>query len=133
MRGFLFVVVVSASLLSVADAQTPVSADHARKMQQGLTLFRDNVRGILEEHCLKCHNARSKKADFDLSTRKALMDSGYVGATAEDSYLLQLVRHEEEPHMPLKGGQAWRCGNCFALQVDRAGSSVRQAHGRRGR
>ncbi len=102
MRGFLLVVVVSASLLSVADAQTPVSADHARKMQQGLTLFRDNVRGILEEHCLKCHNARSKKADFDLSTRKALMDSGYVGATAEDSYLLQLVRHEEEPHMPLK-------------------------------
>lgn len=102
MRGFLFVVVVSASLLSVADAQSPVSADHARKMQHGLTLFRDNVRGILEKHCLKCHNARSKKADFDLSTRKALMDSSYVGATAEDSYLLQLVRHEEEPHMPLK-------------------------------
>ncbi|MCA9032949.1 MAG: DUF1549 domain-containing protein, partial [Planctomycetaceae bacterium] len=39
---------------------------------------------------------------FDLNTREKLMESGYVGPTADESYLLELIRHEAEPHMPLK-------------------------------
>ncbi|MFI4875123.1 MAG: PSD1 and planctomycete cytochrome C domain-containing protein, partial [Blastopirellula sp. JB062] len=57
----------------------------------------------LAASCLKCHGGESVKADFDLATRENLLASGYVEAgDAENSYLLALLRHEEEPHMPLR-------------------------------
>ena len=102
MRLNLLVLVLFGLSCSSLHAQSKVPADHAQKMQAGLKLFKAEVRGILEENCLKCHNVRSSKADFDLSTRKSLVNSGFLGESSEESYFLQLVRHEEEPHMPLK-------------------------------
>lgn len=104
MRWYLIVLVVFPLTVSTVHGQTgvDVDADHARKMKAGLQVFRESVRSVLEEHCLKCHNRQSKKADFDLSTRKTLVESGVLGTGAEDSYLLQLVRHEAEPPMPFK-------------------------------
>ncbi|MCA9067476.1 MAG: DUF1549 domain-containing protein, partial [Planctomycetaceae bacterium] len=77
-------------------------ADHVERAKKGTALFKSQVRGILTKHCLDCHGGKSVKADFDLSTRKKLMDSGYVEDTAENSYLMKLITHAEEPHMPLK-------------------------------
>ena len=78
-------VVVSLFLVSAAAGQTSeVDPQHAEKMKAGLKLFKDSVRSTLESHCLKCHNRRSKKADFDLSTRKSLMSSGHVGNSARE-------------------------------------------------
>lgn len=87
-----------------AAAETPqtVPADHAERMKRGLELFRLRVRPLLVAHCLECHGGQRTMADFDLSTRQTLLASGYVEATAADSYLMSLVRHIEEPHMPLK-------------------------------
>lgn len=68
----------------------------------GLALFKSEVRGILHEKCLKCHGGKSVKGDFDLSTRKNLIDSGFVEETAEDSQLVNLIEHADEPHMPFK-------------------------------
>ncbi len=85
-----------------AGQQVEVDPRHAEEMKAGMRLFRQSVRLTLEQHCLKCHNSRSKKADFDLSTRKTLIESGHLGSSSEDSYLLQLVRHVEEPPMPFK-------------------------------
>ncbi|MCA9037713.1 MAG: PSD1 domain-containing protein, partial [Planctomycetaceae bacterium] len=82
--------------------QPGIPVDHAKRMQQGLQLFRERVRPILTEHCLDCHGGESIKADFDLSSRDSLLASGFVGESAKDSYLLQLIKHEAEPHMPLK-------------------------------
>ena len=82
-----------------------VPADHAARMKAGQDLFRREVRGLLTEHCLACHGGESIKADFDLSTREALFDSGMVGDTAEDSYLLSLITHEAQPHMPFKAAR----------------------------
>ncbi|WP_197443922.1 DUF1549 domain-containing protein [Maioricimonas rarisocia] len=79
-----------------------VPPDHAEKAKQGLALFKSHVRPLLVKHCLDCHGGKSVKADFDLSTRKLLMDSGYVDKTAEDSYLVELIEHRAEPHMPFK-------------------------------
>ncbi len=42
------------------------------------------------------------KADFDLSTRAALLESGYVDDTAEGSHLFEVICHTAEPVMPLK-------------------------------
>ena len=101
MRSYGLVLFVFLGLDSAARAQTEVDPNHAAKMKAGLHLFKSQVRGILENNCLKCHNSRSHKADFDLSTRTSLIKSGHLGSASEDSYLMQLVRHQEEPHMPL--------------------------------
>jgi len=82
--------------------QQTVSADHVQKVKQGTLLFKQKVGGLLTTHCLKCHGGASVKADFDLSTRAALLESGYVDDTAEDSHLMQVIRHAVEPVMPLK-------------------------------
>ena len=82
-----------------------VPADHAARMKAGQELFRREVRGLLVEHCLACHGGESVKADFDLSTRESLMDSGMVGETAEDSHLLSLITHQAEPQMPFKAAK----------------------------
>ena len=84
------------------QARKSVPADHAKKSQQGTQLFKQKVRSILTTHCLKCHGGESVKADFDLSNRAALMESGYVEDTAEASHLFQVINHSAEPVMPLK-------------------------------
>ncbi|WP_206028452.1 PSD1 and planctomycete cytochrome C domain-containing protein [Thalassoroseus pseudoceratinae] len=86
-----------------ADEQKPtIDETHSQKMKAGLVLFKDHVREILVEKCLECHGGKSTKADFDLATRENLLESGYVGKNADDSYLLELIKHTAEPHMPFK-------------------------------
>jgi len=97
-------------LASISLATQPVKAadeeavpkDHAERIKKGLLLFKGAVRATLIKHCLDCHGGKSAKADFDLSSRKSLLEGGYVNKTAADSRLISLIRHSEEPHMPFK-------------------------------
>ena len=93
---------VADDLQANQKSKPAVSADHAKNSKQGLLLFKQKVRSLLTKHCLKCHGGESVKADFDLSTRAALLESGYVDDTAEDSHLFQVICHTAEPVMPLK-------------------------------
>jgi len=99
--------VVTCMAIPPADAadDKTVSRDHAERVKKGTALFKQHVRTTLTEHCLDCHGGKTTKADFDLSSRKALMESGYVEKTAADSHLITLIRHTEEPHMPFKKPQ----------------------------
>lgn len=104
--GMLRTAVVVLAVLRAAPAwcQAPqVTPQHAEKMAAGLQLFKSSIRGMLTEHCLKCHGGQWVKGDFDLATRKSLIESGMVDDTAADSHLMLLVRHEEEPRMPKEG------------------------------
>mgnify|MGYP003328772165 FL=1 len=87
-------------------AQTPGTAtlppDHPERAKRGLELFRTTVRQILTTRCLECHGGASVKSDFDLATRESLISSGFLGESAEDSQLVQLIKHAAEPHMPWK-------------------------------
>ena len=85
---------------AASPAAAPVPSDHAERMERGLELFRQHVGPALTKHCANCHSGKSAKADFDLSTREALLESGMVSTTAADSRMLALMRHEEEPYMP---------------------------------
>ncbi|MFK8110640.1 MAG: PSD1 and planctomycete cytochrome C domain-containing protein [Rubripirellula sp.] len=89
-------------LLHVIATPTTYSDEPSTAETPGLSLFRDHVRTDLIHHCLDCHGGKSTKGNFDLVTREALMDSGFVGDSADDSYLMELVRHTEEPKMPFK-------------------------------
>lgn len=90
---------------TIQASEKPVAADHAQKMKAGTKLFKEQVRGILTQHCLECHGGKSIKGDFDLSSREALLESGMIGETAEESYMYSLITHAEEPHMPFKAAK----------------------------
>jgi mono/diheme cytochrome c family protein len=80
----------------------PVPANHAATMQEGLAVFKEQVRPVLVAQCLDCHGGKSKKGDFDLSDRKPLIDSGVIDGGGKASRLYALIAHAEEPYMPHK-------------------------------
>ena len=87
--------------LLVALPQEPAPADSA----EGLKLFEERVRPILQNNCVECHNPSQSKGEFDLSTREALLFEGEFGAWVipgepEESELLYLIDHEDKPYMP---------------------------------
>ena len=88
--------------VSRAEDASAVPTDHARRMEEGLALFKTHVRPVLIRHCLDCHGGKKTKGDFDLSDRKPLVDSGAIEGGAKESFLYALIAHEEEPHMPYK-------------------------------
>ena len=75
---------------------------HARRMAQGMELFKREVRPLLNERCLACHGGAQSLGGLDLSSRESLVKSGKLGASADSSRLLKLIRHEQEPHMPFQ-------------------------------
>ena len=96
-----------ATLPSAAAQQTGSlgsedAARHARRMAEGIEVFKQEVRPLLAERCLPCHGGGQTMGSFDLSSRESLVDSGKIGETAATSRLLKLIRHEEKPHMPFQ-------------------------------
>src|SRR3954454_17382619 len=82
-----------------------VPPDHARRMSEGLALFKQHVRPVLIRHCLDCHGGKAVKGNLDLSDRKPLVDSGAIDGGSKDSLLYALITHAEEPHMPQKAAR----------------------------
>ena len=91
-----------APLQSQPPATGKVPPDHPERAKKGLELFRTTVRPILTAKCLECHGGAAVKSDFDLATRDALMNSGFIGQSAAESQLVKLITHAAEPHMPWK-------------------------------
>src|SRR5207249_460321 len=65
--GFVLSILVSTHA-AAGPNETPVPKDHARKMKQGLELFRTFVRPALIRNCLDCHGGKKTRGDLDLST-----------------------------------------------------------------
>jgi mono/diheme cytochrome c family protein len=100
--AILFVAWTSPASYLPADDKPTVPPDHARRMQEGLVLFKAKVRPALVRHCLDCHGGKATKGDLDLSDREPLMKSGVLDGGSEGSRLAELIRHDDEPHMPQK-------------------------------
>ena len=103
MRFVLFILLGSASVL----AAPKVSEKHASEMAKGLALFKSDVRALLMQHCVKCHGGDKIRGDLDLTTRAGLLKGGEEGPSiipskADESFLMMVLRHEEEPFMPAK-------------------------------
>jgi hypothetical protein len=98
--------------LSTAMAQTgqkaPLDPEHAAKMAKGVALFKQHVKPILVQSCLRCHGGKAVESDLDLSTRDSLLKGGRHGPVVSpgksaDSLLVKLITHQREPHMPKVG------------------------------
>ena len=80
---------------------------HARKMADGLKLFKSGAREVLVKSCLPCHGGERTRSKYDLSTRAGLIKGGAEGQAVligrhAESPLYRMVAHEAKPHMPHK-------------------------------
>ncbi len=99
-------------LTAVAIASTCARAadDHAAQMAERLTLFKNEVRPLLVESCLKCHGGDKVRSEFSLATREDLLAGGDIGipvipGNSKRSPLFDYLTHKEEPYMPPKKPQ----------------------------
>lgn len=89
-----------ASLPSADLPATVNNTQHPRHMAEGMRLFKERVRGILEKNCLECHGGEEVEADLDLTTRESLIASGLVVGSSGQSGLMDAITHTFEPFMP---------------------------------
>lgn len=86
-----------------ADADLP--PDHAQRFAAGLEMFEKDVKGLLQKHCVGCHGGEKTRGDLDLATREGALKGGGTGPAfvpfkANESLLVKLITHAEEPAMP---------------------------------
>ena len=98
-------VLIAHGISARADDKKTVPPDHARRMQEGLVLFKEKVRPALVENCLNCHGGKVIKAGLDLSDREGLVESGVLEGGSQRCRLLTLIRHADEPFMPQKSAK----------------------------
>jgi mono/diheme cytochrome c family protein len=93
-------------LVASADEPKPeFDPAHAEKMQEGLSLFKAQVRQVLIDNCVDCHGGAEVESGLDLATRKGLIRGGSHGASivpgkAIDSNVVRFISHKEKPFMP---------------------------------
>jgi mono/diheme cytochrome c family protein len=82
------------------EADTPVSDPR-------LVHFREQVKPVLEEHCIKCHNPTRKRrsAELDQTSMASMLEGGWSGPAVipgnpDESWLIIAVRHEQDMEMP---------------------------------
>ena len=100
------VLLISFRSTAAADAPGPeFDPLHAEKMKAGLELFKATVREVLVKRCVDCHGGDEVQSGFDLATRKGLIRGGSKGKAVvagkpDDSRLISLISHNEDPKMP---------------------------------
>jgi mono/diheme cytochrome c family protein len=105
MRSLLAGVFVVLAATAVSAQSDKVDPDHAAKMARGLEIFKQHVRPLMAERCVKCHGGKETEAGFDLTDRDPLLKGGESGpavliGNAKNSLMVKLLRHEKEPKMP---------------------------------
>jgi cytochrome c553 len=97
---------ILAALMAFARASAAAD-DHSEKMAQSLTLFKTEVRAVLNANCVKCHGGEKVLSGFDLTTREGLLAGGASGVSviagnSKESPLIDYLAHRKEPFMPLE-------------------------------
>ena len=108
-RGLQLVCLLAIACWSCLVSQAaPPPADHPALMKKSQRLFKEKIRPFLVANCLTCHGGEKTRSGFNLATRELLLrggenyDSPVIVGSGEESPLVQLLMHEQEPHMPLQ-------------------------------
>ncbi len=93
------------ALLALLLVTLPLRSGAADKIT-----YNDQVRPILAANCFTCHDPDKRKAGLNLTTYQGFLTGSSNGKIFEsgdpDSSLIYLlITHQEEPHMPPKGGK----------------------------
>jgi len=106
MRSYLenWIVIASLAIAIVGSFAAPCMAKGEK------VTFDDHIKPILVRRCSTCHNGDRTEADLDVTSFITLMQGGGSGEvidpfSADDSYLVSLVTHEDSPEMPPGGNK----------------------------
>jgi WD40 repeat protein len=104
--------VLLAPLLAAADdaAPAPAALPVAELKRDAPVSFEKEILPILSTSCLACHNRTKAKADLVLETPTDILKGGESGPAvvpkkADESLLLKVTAHRQEPVMPPKGNK----------------------------
>ena len=87
----------------------PLGAQEKSEQQKNIT-YAQHVRPILVQRCASCHSDNRKEGDLDVTNYTNLMIGGGSGevvssGSATDSYLYNLITHDDSPEMPPSGNK----------------------------
>ena len=104
MKKSLIKISILAALSLIAHGN---DVNHVKNMTMSRDLFRNEIKPLFNEYCLKCHGGDKTKSSFDLNTREGLILGGDQGVAVipgnpKQSPLIDYLRHTEEPFMPPK-------------------------------
>ena len=76
--GILFALCLASALVWTwsGQAQNPADPDHAAKMAKGLDLFKQQIRPMLSQRCVKCHGGEKTEAAIADRDGNALPNEG---------------------------------------------------------
>src|SRR4051812_40645518 len=83
----------------LSGQQPALDPEHAAKMVKGIALFKQHIKPILMQNCLRCHGGKAIESDLDLSARESLLKGGRHGPVvmpgkSGDSLLVKLISHQ---------------------------------------
>ena len=104
MKKSLIKISILAALSLIAHGN---DVNQVKNMTMSRDLFKNEIKPLFNEHCLKCHGGDKTKSSFDLNTREGLILGGDQGVAVipgnpKQSPLIDYLRHTEEPFMPPK-------------------------------
>ena len=70
---------VRIALLAVVAYVCPHAVLAQEPDGEQIAFFENNIRPLLERHCLKCHGARKQESDLRLDSRESLLKGGEGG------------------------------------------------------
>ncbi|MEW5976052.1 MAG: DUF1553 domain-containing protein [Acidobacteriota bacterium] len=108
-RILLLTVALTAGSVTRVHSQ-PIAGSESVPNPSGPQLFQQKLLPIFDRNCLVCHGETIQRGSLDLRTPESVLRGGVSGAAvrpgrAEDSLLLKLVRHQQEPYMPMGGAR----------------------------
>jgi hypothetical protein len=111
--------IVAADEPAKPDRQAEFDPAHVEKMQEGLRLFKTQVRQVLIDRCVDCHGGSETESGFDLATRKGLVRGGAHGPAivpgkSADSNVVRFISRREKPFMP-DGAEKLPAGQIAAI------------------
>ena len=71
-------------------------------------VFQNEIQGVLQKSCASCHSGATPQSEFSISSYESLLHGGKHGAaivpgSAQASLLIQYLKGEKTPQMPLGG------------------------------
>ncbi|WP_437187944.1 c-type cytochrome domain-containing protein [Planctomicrobium sp. SH668] len=100
-----------ASIMGVVSQTSAAELEVAVPQRTESVDFETEVLPILSKSCLACHSSTKPESDLILETPQSILKGGLSGpglipGNPEESYILQVARHREEPVMPPEGNAA---------------------------
>ena len=105
-----FIAFIAAAILFNTGLYSNAVAQEKSPSKEEKITFDDHIKPIFARRCATCHSSDRTEGDLNVLNFVALMQGGGSGDviepfSADDSYLISLVNHDDSPEMPPGGNK----------------------------